>query len=109
MLLHKTSLDARRAESAASGGTFTFPGLHVNAIDEAPPERELPWRQCVSTAWINRFPLKRSSRDNDVQLVPILDVIIPDSMFSEGDLLWLEEDNLDSVPVGSESPGPEVA
>ena len=90
MLLHKTSLDARRAESSGAAATFTFPGLPINAIDGGPPRKELPWRKCVNTAWINRQPHGQCWREDDIQLVPILAIDIPDSMFNDEDLLWLE-------------------
>ena len=58
----------------------------------------------MSTAWIDRQLYEQCWRDDDFQLVPILAVDIPDSMFSDEDLLWLEEDELDRVVVHSPAP-----
>ncbi|EPS97091.1 hypothetical protein FOMPIDRAFT_93854 [Fomitopsis schrenkii] len=94
LLLKKVHEDQKG--KAAHGSTFIFPGLHANTIDTAPPSDKLPWRRCVSQAWITRNQADWAFKDDDVDKVPILAVDIPDDLFTDEDRLWLEEDKLDT-------------
>ncbi|EPS98633.1 hypothetical protein FOMPIDRAFT_1017531 [Fomitopsis schrenkii] len=104
LLLLKKVRDDHKGKGA-HGSTFIFPGLHANAIDSAPPSDKLPWRRCVSEAWITRNSSQGewAFKDDDADKVPILAVDIPDDLFTDEDRLWLEEDELDVSAGDSEN------
>ncbi|TFY55277.1 hypothetical protein EVG20_g9378 [Dentipellis fragilis] len=103
LLLAKKQHESRNTETTdglvTTRVTFIFPGLHVNAIDDprSPLARAggFPWHKCVSDAWISRHQGKMVFKDDDVRVVPVLGIDIPDGMFTKEDQLWLEVDDLD--------------
>ncbi|TFY66603.1 hypothetical protein EVG20_g4491 [Dentipellis fragilis] len=81
--------------------TFTFPGLSINALDDFPSPKKLPYRRCISDAWLacnyNPEKMKSTPFEADDPALPILRVDIPDDIFDAEDMLWLEEDDLDRL------------
>ncbi|VDB84879.1 unnamed protein product [Peniophora sp. CBMAI 1063] len=82
---------------ASANTNKVFPGFFANALSAAPSQAgeagQLPWRECISTAWLQS---QNVYQETDFPPAPpaVLDALnleLPDSLFTEADNEWLRE------------------